>query len=198
MQLDLISSGNSEGRLCTECDAWKPWSKFAPHQTNLDRHCHQCRDCVNAKARAKRAYDKIHHPERHLRRLEQNREWRKNNAERFRALCTSGRLRLTYGISTADYDEMHESQGGVCAICGRTDQRRLSVDHDHVTGAIRGLLCTACNRGIATFGDNLDGALRVVEYLSRDPYYVPDVPPAPAPQGRQPWRKSNGTWRRRD
>ena len=51
------------------------------------------------------------------------------------------------GVDDDRYHQMLEEQGGGCAICGTTPKtRRLNVDHDHRTGAVRGLLCHACNR----------------------------------------------------
>lgn len=47
------------------------------------------------------------------------------------------------------YEYVLEDQGGKCAICGRPPKpggRRLNIDHDHITGAVRGLLCASCNR----------------------------------------------------
>ena len=47
------------------------------------------------------------------------------------------------------YDHILAQQGGGCAICGRPPKpggRRLNIDHAHVTGTVRGLLCAACNR----------------------------------------------------
>lgn len=45
-----------------------------------------------------------------------------------------------------EYSEMLLSQNNVCKVCGRnSDKRRLAVDHDHITGRIRGLLCVKCN-----------------------------------------------------
>lgn len=57
-------------------------------------------------------------------------------------------LRETYGISHEDYLEMFRQQEGVCAACSSPpkDGRFLVVDHDHVTGLVRGLLCYLCNR----------------------------------------------------
>jgi hypothetical protein len=53
------------------------------------------------------------------------------------------------GITDARYFELLDGQGGVCGICGTTPKtRRLHVDHDHRTGAIRGLLCHRCNRAL--------------------------------------------------
>lgn len=68
-------------------------------------------------------------------------------------------LRNNYGITSEEYDAMFASQGGGCAICGAPPDgtkyhKRLSVDHDHETGAIRGLLCTPCNQALGSMRDN--------------------------------------------
>lgn len=56
------------------------------------------------------------------------------------------------GIDDAAYDALLAAQGGHCAICpNRPKTRRLHVDHDHATGAVRGLLCMRCNRALPTW-----------------------------------------------
>ena len=69
-----------------------------------------------------------------------------NNPERSRAVWARSLERL-YGISASDYERMFDEQGGVCAICSNPPkgERRLAVDHDHDTGAVRSLLCGYCN-----------------------------------------------------
>ena len=68
-----------------------------------------------------------------------------------------------YGISIADYDAMLVAQGGVCKICGRgrasTNERFrfFAVDHDHKTGAVRGLLCAKCNGVLGWYETHTDG-----------------------------------------
>ena len=50
-----------------------------------------------------------------------------------------------YNISPEQYRDILNEQGGLCKICRQPDTRQLSVDHDHETGNIRGLLCRSCN-----------------------------------------------------
>lgn len=60
--------------------------------------------------------------------------------------------RKQLGLTIEDYDRMLAAQGGGCAICGTTPKtRRLDTDHDHATGAVRGLLCHRCNRALPTW-----------------------------------------------
>src|SRR5216110_416922 len=61
------------------------------------------------------------------------------------------RLLFKYGITENDYDDLYRKQEGRCAVCKRAAssfKHRLSIDHDHKTGEIRGLLCIHCNRYI--------------------------------------------------
>jgi hypothetical protein len=79
-----------------------------------------------------------------------------------------------YGLTPADFEAMLCAQDGVCAICAqpetatRGDQlRSLCVDHNHDTGQIRGLLCSACNTGIGLLGDDVARLEAAASYLRR-------------------------------
>jgi len=63
---------------------------------------------------------------------------------------------------------MYADQFGRCAICGGVNDidRRLSVDHNHDTGEVRGLLCNRCNRAIGLLGDSIDILESAISYLS--------------------------------
>lgn len=77
-------------------------------------------------------------------------------------------LKRRYDMSVEEFATLLESQNGVCAICGKPERgknNRLSVDHDHESGAIRGLLCNACNAGLGRFNDNLALLQKAVSYL---------------------------------
>jgi hypothetical protein len=79
--------------------------------------------------------------------------------------------RTRYGITLKDYDNLYASQAGCCAICGTTSGiagqtgSLLFVDHDHATGAVRGLLCRDCNVGLGAFRDSPLNLARAALYL---------------------------------
>lgn len=76
----------------------------------------------------------------------------------------------TFGITWDDYLVILESQGGVCAICGKSCEengRLLCVDHDHKTGVIRGLLCTKCNSGLGLLKDDISILEKATTYLRK-------------------------------
>jgi len=53
------------------------------------------------------------------------------------------RIQREYGLTPNQVKEMSDKQNGRCLICG--EAKRLVIDHDHVTGKVRGLLCHRCN-----------------------------------------------------
>lgn len=78
------------------------------------------------------------------------------------------RLKYKHGLTIQEYDAMSALQNGVCAICGKHPKtRNLSVDHDHNTGKIRGLLCYSCNYAIGIMRDDVDRLRRAADYLDR-------------------------------
>lgn len=75
-----------------------------------------------------------------------------------------------YGITHDQFLALLETQDGLCAICGNgetsKDGRQLSVDHNHETGAIRGLLCNRCNPMIGYARDNVAVLQAAIAYLT--------------------------------
>lgn len=79
-----------------------------------------------------------------------------------------GQLLRRYKLTVAEYEAMLVAQGGTCAICDKPPRGRaksLSVDHDHKTGRVRGLLCLTCNSAIGFLRDDANAALRASIYL---------------------------------
>ena len=88
-------------------------------------------------------------------------------------------LKKMYGITEEDYEKMFEAQDGKCAVCLKPEssfKRKLSVDHNHETGEIRGLLCTHCNHRIV--GRHKDAQLfyRAAKHLDNHTgFFVPET-----------------------
>ncbi len=86
------------------------------------------------------------------------------------------RIKKVYGLDKEQYDEI---DNGHCPVCVRdwSDTVRPVVDHDHVTGFVRGLLCIFCNRYRVGRLRDADLVQRIAEYL-RGPFkYI--APPKP-------------------
>ena len=76
------------------------------------------------------------------------------------------KLEKKYGISLEDKNRMYESQEGKCAICG--EREILRVDHNHITGKVRGLLCDNCNLLIGHANDDENILYEVIDYIRRN------------------------------
>lgn len=88
---------------------------------------------------------------------------------------TNSRLLKTYGITNADYQQMLEDQGYACKLCGGPPRRkRFDIDHCHVSGKVRGLLCEDCNRGLGCFKDNTVLMQTAINYLHEN-IPIPDA-----------------------
>lgn len=92
-----------------------------------------------------------------------------------RDLSWEKRLMLIYGISAEEYWLLYGFQSGKCYICQRATgaRKRLSVDHCHASGRIRGLLCGPCNRDVlGHLRDNPDALGRAIDYLRIPPAFA--------------------------
>jgi len=84
-------------------------------------------------------------------------------------------IRKKYGITENQYSEIFNLQKGVCYLCGSPETHKykgtlckLSVDHNHKTGKVRGLLCNNCNIGLGKFKDNLKVIQKAFTYVLQD------------------------------
>jgi len=98
---------------------------------------------------------------------EKIKEYHLNNKDR----AKHNKLKRKYDITLDDYNKMLQKQNGSCAICFvKEEQQRnkvLVVDHNHLTGAVRSLLCNNCNRGIGLLKENQEVILRAADYLKK-------------------------------
>lgn len=134
---------NRTHKKCNKCSTVKPLSAFNKNNGRGDGYQTRCREC---QAKQKKSTYSL-----------------ASEQDRVRKLLTR------YGITYAQYEKMLVMQGEKCGSCLRPFEvcGTPRVDHDHVTGAVRGLLCGRCNTGIGMLGDTLEGAQGAVRYLSR-------------------------------
>ena len=160
-----------------KCGVEQPLENFYKAAGTRDGRRGDCKACFRARAKAR-------YPLVRERAIARARRWREENLDRFRA--TQRRMRATpggrrkqredhlkrkYGISIEEYDALLSRQEGDCAICGQPPRSDISlhVDHDHDTGAIRGLLCFRCNNALGDFGDDADRLIGAAGYLGPVP-----------------------------
>lgn len=147
-------------KTCTECGESKAIDEFHASKGGMYERRGKCKDCSARGSAARR------------------KKWRSVPESREQDRLTRRKYNLVrkYGITHERYQEMWHAQGGLCAICGnpesavkvRSQEKKwLSVDHDHVTGKIRELLCSSCNGGMGQLGDSIDLLRKVIAYLER-------------------------------
>lgn len=104
-------------------------------------------------------------------------EWVRNNPEKARKMWDEGnarrkpqreaaRLLKRHGMTWDEYYALLNSQGGLCAICGKDlSNARRSVDHCHERGHTRGILCGPCNTGIGLLRHDPQILVNAISYL---------------------------------
>lgn len=111
-----------------------------------------------------KAYSKKYRKVNRYRHRLQQREWCKKNPERRKIIDQKAAIKYNYGLTFEAYTKLREKQQDRCAICSR-EQKRLNIDHDHLTKQVRGLLCRKCNYGLGFFGDDTQLLEKAIAYL---------------------------------
>lgn len=149
-------------KVCSKCKIDKPLSDYYASRANRDGLQYICKSCQKEKNRLRdRSNDAA-----------VKAAWAARNPEKMAYYTKAMGLRK-HGMTVEQFDELYLRQGGVCAVCGNADSRRLCVDHDHSCcpsrfscgKCIRGLLCQNCNVALGMVGDDRERLMKLVEYL---------------------------------
>ena len=167
-------------KTCSKCKLSKPYSDFSKGSNN--GYSSYCKPCASAYYKEKNPNRKRHGSYRcrgcdkefTLSEFKKPRDkYRYPYCRECKSLLQHVRNLSRYNMTQDQYVALLKSQGGVCAICGGTDNKRLSVDHDHSCCAegscgkcVRGLLCSHCNRTLGMVKDDIETLKRMIRYLS--------------------------------
>jgi recombination endonuclease VII len=157
---------------CKHCGVEKPLDEFYRDRKARDGRRPDCKACNLAARRVKYAENPLPYIERTMKWQRENRDrylqrLREYNGTPAKKLSNrKSHLKRKYGLTLEEYDAILAAQGGGCAICGNPDAD--NVDHDHVTGKVRGILCFNCNVAIGHIADDTDRLLVAFAYLDRD------------------------------
>lgn len=182
MAEQMICDLAAETKVCGDCKQLKPIAEFNKHYGKPRSHCKVCHSAYSSKWNDKnRSWRKTYVEGWHM----QNPERVSGYKRKYEAALTQEQLderreyarwhmiKKNYGLTKEEWLQKVDAQGGLCALCkipGRTGKLgRLSVDHCHVTGRVRGLLCSPCNSAIGVLGDTPEMLERAVKYLRSSP-----------------------------
>jgi hypothetical protein len=115
-------------------------------------------------------YNKAYYQANKEKSYEHCKAWRLAHAAEVKAKLFARNLRVKFNLTVEEYNQILKNQNNACPICGLPTSflsRNLSVDHDHKTGKIRGLLCENCNVGLGHFKDNPNSLRMAIVYLEK-------------------------------
>lgn len=110
----------------------------------------RCKECINTYY--KNYWKNTEAYEKHKIRVNSNRNGQKVRAKK-------------YGLTEEELIELFKRNDGICESCNINEA--VAVDHCHLTGKIRGVLCFGCNTGIGKLGDSIEGLKNALAYLER-------------------------------
>ena len=110
----------------------------------------KCKDCKNAYSRN---YNNVNKDA--LKNL--HKEWAERNKSKIRL----SQIKYNYNLTEEEYEALPKA----CEVCGNTEN--LCIDHDHITGKVRGVLCSRCNSALGLLGDSKEVILKLASYIEK-------------------------------
>lgn len=167
-------------KICCKCKVEKPKEDFGTRSRNSDGKRGRCKLCEIEDRKIYLTPEKIEMGRITSRKwLFKNREearrkqiiWCEKNKERRRNWQRKNQLKIRYGITQEQYNQMLIDQNYKCKICFSNNpgnnSKNFYVDHCHKTNIIRGLLCVHCNMAIGQFNDNFENIKRASYYVEK-------------------------------
>ena len=153
-------------KICPKCKLEKLLDQFYKRGKYYHSYCKKChktntRNWQNRNPERVRANNRAWGKANRGKTRANNITWRKRNPEKNR----ENHRKYKYGITSDQYNEMVKNQNNKCAICG-IETITPHIDHDHITGRVRGLLCFYCNAGIGYLKEDPIILTNAIKYLN--------------------------------
>lgn len=161
---------------CTKCKKQKDIFKFSKNKSQKDGYCGWCKSCISDylknygkdKKEKRKKYMKEYNKKYKIFLQKQKKEYRKKNPHKVKISKIQCYFKLTLKEATELY---YKKLNGTCDICGKPESSKhflLSIDHDHKTNKIRGILCNACNKALGGFQDDVQYLKNAIKYLKEN------------------------------
>lgn len=151
----------AQDKVCSKCTTNKSVEDFSCDASRADGrnvYCKPCKKQITINYKSAPGY--------RVRLNKSNREWQKKHPSRKKAYGRKANLK-SKGLTIDAWHVMLGEQYGLCKICHTiNDGSILNVDHDHLTGRVRGLLCDRCNLGLGQFFDSPIRLQSAIAYLN--------------------------------
>lgn len=128
---------------CSKCKNILPINMFSKSINAIKGHYSHCKNC---RAKVHKDYQKTEKSKK-------------------------AKLKKLYGLTPENFYNMVKSQNGFCKICDNVLNPQIGdicVDHCHITGFVRGILCRRCNTGLGMFKDNIKSLKNAIIYLEKN------------------------------
>lgn len=138
-------------KICSSCKLEKSLDDFHNSKSSKDGKVSKCKSCAAA----------------------YNKQWQESNPEKAKeswrvaekkSRNLSRRRATKYGLTIEQYNLLLTRAGGKCELCSK-ENAVLNIDHSHITGEVRGLLCLQCNTALGNLNDDINLLEKAIEYL---------------------------------
>jgi hypothetical protein len=154
-------------KTCLNCNIAKPLSEYHKDKSRKSGLREKCKSC------------RCKHPENVFKKcIACNSSFTVKGFSKAQKYCsdTCQIVYIKYKINKFDFFELLKLSNNKCSICNKEERNvdirtgkiyRLSIDHCHTTGKVRGLLCSSCNAGLGYFKDDIDIMKKAILYIKK-------------------------------
>lgn len=160
---------------CNHCKQILDYEHFYNSRAEKDGKSRRCKKCCQAYYLADLEKNRTRSRDRYRNNIDQVKSRAKAYGLKNRRHITAYQRHYLYGVTDEQFQQMVKDQSNLCAACGLSERVKskqgvtmpLSVDHNHATKEVRGLLCRRCNSVLGLAGDSKNVLTKLISYLEK-------------------------------